>query len=185
MAKLERVYNVPLRKGFIKAVSFKKANRAVKEMRTFLARHMKAEFKYVKLGKELNEFIWKHGAKNPPHHVKVTAIKNDEGHVTAELFGQKYDDTTVVIPVDAEPEKPTKKDVKADEPVVDKKTEKKEKKDDKPKDVKTEKPKTETKPKKVETKDDKPIATTKPTEKKVTEKKESVPKTATKTSEKK
>ena len=41
----------------------------------------------VRLSKELNEEMWKHGIKNPPHHVKVTVMKDDKGVVRAELFG--------------------------------------------------------------------------------------------------
>ena len=46
---------------------------------------MKSEV--VKIGKFLNEELWKHGIKNPPHKVKVTATKNDKGEVFAEKFG--------------------------------------------------------------------------------------------------
>ena len=41
------------------------------------------------LSTPLNNHLWKHGIKNPPHHVKVIAIKDKEGVVHAELFGEK------------------------------------------------------------------------------------------------
>ena len=44
----------------------------------------------IKLGKQVNEHIWKHGIKNPPHHVKITAIKEEDGTVKAELEGFKF-----------------------------------------------------------------------------------------------
>lgn len=85
---LERVYNVPLRKGWLKAPRYKRANKAVKTLREFLQKHMKSD--EVRLGKNVNELIWKHGIKNPPHHVKVTAEKDEDGIVRAELEGYDY-----------------------------------------------------------------------------------------------
>ncbi|MFW6283277.1 MAG: 50S ribosomal protein L31e [Minisyncoccales bacterium] len=89
MAKLERTYNIPLRKEFQKCSIFKKTNKAVSGVRKFISKHMKSD--NVKIGKELNLEIWKNGIKNPPHHVKVTAIKNDDGTVIVEKFGVKID----------------------------------------------------------------------------------------------
>jgi len=87
MAKIERVYNVPLRKEWLKVPKYKRAKKAVAALREFLQKHMKSE--NVKLGPELNKIVWVHGIKNPPHHVKVTVIKQDDGRVDAELFGYK------------------------------------------------------------------------------------------------
>ena len=56
-------------------------------MKQFLSKHMKSD--NVKIGKSINEQIWKHGIKNPPHHVKITVTKDDKGEVKAELFGMK------------------------------------------------------------------------------------------------
>lgn len=84
---LERVYNVPLRKEFMKVPRWRKSKKAVTALKQFLQRHMKSED--VKLSKNVNEYVWKHGIKNPPHHVKVTVTKDKEGEVKAELFGFK------------------------------------------------------------------------------------------------
>ena len=84
---LERTYTVPLRKEYMKVARWKRTNKAVVAMRQFVSKHMKS--KDVKLGKELNDKIWNHGMKNPPHHVKITASKDDKGVVKAELFGIK------------------------------------------------------------------------------------------------
>ena len=43
----------------------------------------------VKIEKELNDELWKHGIKNPPHHIKITAVKDKEGVVRVNLFGVK------------------------------------------------------------------------------------------------
>lgn len=83
---LERNYNVPLRKEYLKAPRYKRTNRAVKALRSFLIRHMKSED--IKIGKHLNQIMWKNGIKNPPHTVSITAIKDDKGVVRAELVGK-------------------------------------------------------------------------------------------------
>ncbi|MFH1770244.1 MAG: 50S ribosomal protein L31e [archaeon] len=85
---LERVYNVPLRKGWLKAPKYKRAKKAVKTLREFLQKHMKSD--EVRIGKEANELIWERGIKNPPHHIKVTVTKDDDGIVRAELEGFEY-----------------------------------------------------------------------------------------------
>ena len=105
---LERIYNVPLRKEYMKAPRWNRTKKAVTALRQFLAKHMKSED--VRLSKALNESIWKHGIQNPPHHVKVKAVKDDKGVVRAEFAGaekpaSKKKDRTEV--------KATKKEVKA------------------------------------------------------------------------
>lgn len=87
---LERSYNVPLRKEWLKSPKHKRAQKAISALKKFLLKHMKGT--EVKLGKKVNEEIWKHGMKNPPHHIKVTATKDDKGVVKAELFGFKYEE---------------------------------------------------------------------------------------------
>ena len=82
---IERVYNVPLRKEFMKVPRLKKTKKAVSALRQFLSKHMKS--KEVKIGKEVNEKLWQHGIKNPPHHIKVNVRKDENGIVTANLFG--------------------------------------------------------------------------------------------------
>ena len=80
---LERIYNVPLRKEFQKVASWRRTEKAVKALREFIAQHMKSE--NVIIGRYANQFLWKNGIKNPPHHVKVTAARDDKGRVTVEL----------------------------------------------------------------------------------------------------
>ncbi len=85
MATLERTYNIPLRKEFMKAPRYKRANKAMKALREFLAKHMKSD--HIIIGRYLNQKMWERSIKNPPHHVKVTAIKDEKGTVMAELVG--------------------------------------------------------------------------------------------------
>ena len=89
MADLERQYNIPLRKGFMKTPRYKRAKKAIATLKLFLNRHMKSD--KVLIGKNLNQKIWERGIKNPPHHVKITAVKDNEGVVKAELEGFKYE----------------------------------------------------------------------------------------------
>jgi large subunit ribosomal protein L31e len=83
--KLERTYTVPLRKEYLKAPRYRRTEKASRALRAFLVKHMKSDT--VKIGKHLNEFLWMHGMKNPPHHVKVNCAKVEDV-VYAELFGK-------------------------------------------------------------------------------------------------
>ncbi|MBW2963660.1 60S ribosomal protein L31 [Candidatus Woesearchaeota archaeon] len=85
---MERVYNVPLRREWLKAPKYQRGKKAVKALKEFLMKHMKSE--NVKIGKMANLEIWKHGIKNPPHHVQVKAVKDADGVVKAELVGFDY-----------------------------------------------------------------------------------------------
>jgi len=87
--KLERSYNIPLRKSFRHTPKYKKTPKAVRAVRLFLEKHMKAEPDKIRLGMHLNEHLWKHGIKNPPHHVKVRALKEDNV-INAELEGFEF-----------------------------------------------------------------------------------------------
>ncbi len=82
---LERTYNIPLRKEWLRVPKYKRAKKAVAGLRKFLVRHMKSE--NVLIGKYANLEIWKHGIKNPPHHILIKAVKDDKGVVKAELVG--------------------------------------------------------------------------------------------------
>lgn len=87
--ELERIYNIPLRKSWLKVAKYKRAKKAVKALKEFLAKHMKVEdrdLKNVKLDTYLNEEIWFRGIKKPPAKIKVKAVKLDDGIVKAELL---------------------------------------------------------------------------------------------------
>jgi len=83
---IERVYNIRVTQAIKKAPRWRRAKKAVSLVKEFLKRHMKTE--EVKLGKELNEYIWKNGGKNPPTYYRVKVIKKDNiAH--ANLLGAK------------------------------------------------------------------------------------------------
>lgn len=81
---VERTYNIPLRREFLKVPRYKRAKKAVTAIKEFIQRHMKAT--QVKLGSHLNKLIWLNGIRNPPHHVRVNAVKDSKGLVKVELL---------------------------------------------------------------------------------------------------
>jgi ribosomal protein L31E len=148
---LERTYNVPLRKEWLKAPMYRRSKKAVTALTEFAAKHMKTSIENVKIGKQVNLTIWKDGIKNPPHHIKVTIIKDDEGIAKVELFGVKYEEFKKI-----EKKEMTKKDElmdklgvkkapKKEEPKTEEKTE------DAPKEETTEEKPKKTRKKKEET----------------------------------
>ena len=87
--KLEREYVIPLRNKWKRVPRYKRANKAVKAIKEFLARHMRVinrDLNNVKIDKYLNEEVWFKGIKNPPARIKVKAVKDETGVVRAELF---------------------------------------------------------------------------------------------------
>ena len=112
--KIERSYTIPLRREFLKVPRYKRAKKATAAVKQFLAKHMKSDD--VKIGTSVNEKVWENGMRNPPSKVRVQAVKDEKGVVTAELFGAKKS----VTKAQAAPKKkaPTKK-----APVAEKKEE--------------------------------------------------------------
>lgn len=84
----ERIYIIPIREKIRVVPRYKKTNKAIKTIKEFLARHMKIrdrDLKKIKVDKYVNEYMWARGIKNPPHKVKVKAIKESTGIVKVEL----------------------------------------------------------------------------------------------------
>lgn len=75
---LEREYIIPLRAEWLKAPKHKRAKKAVRAVREFLSKHMKADIKNIKIGKWLNQELWARGIRKPLAKVKIKAIKEDE-----------------------------------------------------------------------------------------------------------
>ncbi|RLE41963.1 hypothetical protein DRJ19_04985, partial [Candidatus Woesearchaeota archaeon] len=82
----ERIYVVPLRKEWLKVAHYRRAEKAVRALKAFVAKHMKVALNDVKVGKYLNEAIWQRGAKRPPHKIKII-VKKEKEKVFAELEG--------------------------------------------------------------------------------------------------
>ena len=80
-ADIEREYTIPLRRVWTKTARYKKSNKAVKEIKIFLARHMKIrdrDLNKIRIDKHLNEMIWSRGIRKPPFKVKVIARKEGD-----------------------------------------------------------------------------------------------------------
>ena len=70
MADTERVYTIPL--GVVKHVPiYRRSNRAMTEVRNYLARHMKVPAEEVKIDPGINEVIWARGDMKPPSRIRV------------------------------------------------------------------------------------------------------------------
>jgi large subunit ribosomal protein L31e len=78
----EQIYVVPLR-VVDRVPRWKRGNRAIKEIRKYLSRHMKSED--IKLDQSINERIWSRGSENPPSKIRIRAMKFEDGQVQAEL----------------------------------------------------------------------------------------------------
>lgn len=80
-----RTYTIPLRDAYQEKPPHQKAPRAVKAVKSFLSRHMKAEKDSVKVSSSLNQVIWADGARNPPAKVTVVAEPREaDVHVMTE-----------------------------------------------------------------------------------------------------
>lgn len=85
---VERNYIIPLRRSTDKVARYKKAKKAIKTIREFLARHMKVperNVKKIKIDKWLNMAVWHRGIKNPPSKIHVKAKKYNDDIVEVEL----------------------------------------------------------------------------------------------------
>lgn len=94
----ERIMTVPLNKTK-GAPKIKRANRAVKEIREFVAQHMKASetmseeekekvvspLKKIWIDPKVNLAIWARGIERPPASIRVRAIKFEDGQIEVSL----------------------------------------------------------------------------------------------------
>lgn len=80
--EITRVYTVPLRRAF-EAPRYRRAKVAVRLIRDFAARHMKA--KEVKIEEGVNEVIWARGIRSPPRRMKLEMERDEDGVVSIRL----------------------------------------------------------------------------------------------------
>jgi len=83
--EVERVYTIGLRQKMKRYPRWLRAKKAVKYVRNFLSRHMKAEPENIKIDASVNEKIWERGGKKVPARIRVRAVKFDDGIVEVEL----------------------------------------------------------------------------------------------------
>ena len=80
-AELEREYVIPLRREWRKVANYRRAGRAAKAIKKFIARHMKVpdrDVEKVKLDIYLNQELWFKGRRKPPAKIKVKARKEGD-----------------------------------------------------------------------------------------------------------
>ena len=82
--EVERVYTINLRRT--REVSrTKRAPYAIRLIRKFAARHMKAEVEKVRIGNDVNEAVWARSIEKPPRKIKVRIVKYSDGVVEVRL----------------------------------------------------------------------------------------------------
>jgi len=75
----EKVYTIPLRHVYAVTPRGRRAPRAVRDVRNYVARHMKSE--EVSVSNEINSAIWSRSINKPPRKITVRAVKDKEGKV--------------------------------------------------------------------------------------------------------
>lgn len=75
----EKVYTIPLRHVWVVTPRGKRAPRSVRDVRDYVARHMKAD--KVAISNEINSELWARGINKPPRRITVRAVKDKEGKV--------------------------------------------------------------------------------------------------------
>ncbi|MCW4019900.1 MAG: 50S ribosomal protein L31e [Candidatus Bathyarchaeota archaeon] len=80
----ERIYTVPLGRAWI-VPRKKHSPKAIRVLRSFIVRHMKADEDSVRITNEVNEKVWRRGIEKPPRKIRVRATKDTEGIVTVRL----------------------------------------------------------------------------------------------------
>ena len=88
--EIERIYVIPLRKAKIGRSSLA-APRAVKQVRSYLTKHMKVNSDDVWIDDSLNRELWSRGKFKIPSKIRVRAVKFEDGVVEATVpeLGEK------------------------------------------------------------------------------------------------
>ncbi len=81
---LERIYSIPLSEAY-KAPRNQRANKAVKILREYLAKHFKTAINKIKIENKASESIKTRGHRHPLKKIRVNASKDKEGIVLAVL----------------------------------------------------------------------------------------------------
>ena len=82
--EVERILTIPL--SDVKNIPrTKRAPVAVRKVREFVGRHMKADLEEVWLDDTINHAIWARGIQKPPSKLRVRAIKFEDGLVEVSL----------------------------------------------------------------------------------------------------
>jgi len=81
---VERIYNIPLRREWLKAPKWRRSKKAIAAIEIYLLKHTKVPT--VKLSRWVNEAVWEKGGKNPPSKITLKVnIDKDKKIARAEL----------------------------------------------------------------------------------------------------
>ena len=80
----ERIYTVPFYPKLAYSKRTKRAPRAIKILRDFVQRHMKAS--NIILAPEVNEKIWARSREKPPRRVRVRCLRTAEDKIEVHLL---------------------------------------------------------------------------------------------------
>jgi large subunit ribosomal protein L31e len=80
----ERIMTIPLRK-VISVPRKKRAPRAVRAIKEYVMRHMKAGPEDIWIDARVNEAVWARGIQKPPNKIRVKVIKFEDGLVEVSL----------------------------------------------------------------------------------------------------
>ncbi len=83
--ELEREFTIPLRASHRQPSRRRRAGHAVKTIERFITRHMRGQPEDVWIDPRLNEFLWERGIQHIPHHVRVKAIRFEDGLIEVDL----------------------------------------------------------------------------------------------------
>jgi len=75
----EKTYTISLRHVWVVTPRGKRAPRSVRDVRDYVARHMKAD--EVAISNEVNSELWARSINKPPRKITVRAVKDKEGKV--------------------------------------------------------------------------------------------------------
>ncbi len=121
----EKSFTVSLKKVFGKPRT-KRAEKAVRHVKRFLASRFRAKEESVKISQKINELLWKNGIENIPRKVSLKALKED-GVVRAFLPDEKIVKKEEKEKPEKEEKKETKEEAEKRMEIEEKKKEKKEK----------------------------------------------------------
>ena len=68
----ERIYVIPLWRSWISGRGYRRAKKAMRYLRRFIARHMRNED--IKISPKVNEIVWSRGIRNPPRKIRVKVV---------------------------------------------------------------------------------------------------------------
>jgi large subunit ribosomal protein L31e len=82
MEPLTRTYVIPLAVAF-EAPPYRRAKVAIRIIREFAKRHMKAT--EVSVNEDVNKVVWARGIRHPPRRVRVEMERDEDGLVSVKL----------------------------------------------------------------------------------------------------